>query len=229
MRKRGFTLIELLVVIAIIAILAAILFPVFARAREKARMASCQSNLKQIGVAVMMYVQDYDERFTHGWPSPSWSSYIHRYNPYIKNMQLWECPSQDGSTACSCGYPGGTGDAQYITANYGFNPYMTRNWYADMNGKKIASIASPAEVILCGDMRRSWIHFSAWCRGDGNGSRACDPGIANIHNEFGNFAFMDGHVKAEKVPASVPNTPNNGDPWLRKWDPDNQWWDTSGS
>ena len=65
--RRGFTLIELLVVIAIIAILAAILFPVFAKAREKARSASCESNLKQISLAVLMYAQDYDEKFPRDW------------------------------------------------------------------------------------------------------------------------------------------------------------------
>src|ERR1700704_2940490 len=77
--RRGFTLIELLVVIAIIAILAAILFPVFAQAREKARQASCTSNLKQAGLAMMMYIQDYDEQY----PSGS------RYNPNTNNTLAW--------------------------------------------------------------------------------------------------------------------------------------------
>ncbi|NCO34708.1 MAG: hypothetical protein AUJ92_03015 [Armatimonadetes bacterium CG2_30_59_28] len=110
--KRGFTLIELLVVIAIIAILAAILFPVFARAREKARTSSCQANLKQIGLSVLMYVQDYDERFPiSGYQNQSgqtgvacmngateggcanvwhWSEAI---QAYLKNRQLMLCPS----------------------------------------------------------------------------------------------------------------------------------------
>lgn len=96
MRKRsGFTLIELLVVIAIIAILAAILFPVFAKAREKARQASCQSNLKQLGLAFAMYVSDYDERWPqHSRPNStannaiefSWSGWIsNALIPYTKN------------------------------------------------------------------------------------------------------------------------------------------------
>src|SRR4028119_1048011 len=96
-RKKGFTLIELLVVIAIIAILAAILFPVFARARENARRASCQSNLKQIGLGLMQYTQDYDEKYplfneNPGGPGnnsparPNWTQII---QPYIKSTQLF--------------------------------------------------------------------------------------------------------------------------------------------
>src|SRR5687768_14554366 len=112
--SKGFTLIELLVVIAIIAILAAILFPVFSRARESARRASCQSNLKQIGLGFAQYSQDYDERF----PAPMWSqsngyidgagaegraysgnwhgypvSWIDMIYPYVKNNQIFVCPS----------------------------------------------------------------------------------------------------------------------------------------
>ena len=98
--KKGFTLIELLVVIAIIAILAAILFPVFARAREKARQTSCLSNLKEIALAFKMYVSDYDERTPPGgeWtdasgnePGPAYWQL--RIEPYLKNTQILECPS----------------------------------------------------------------------------------------------------------------------------------------
>src|SRR5437764_9352498 len=94
--RRAFTLIELLVVIAIIAILAAILFPVFAQAREKARQASCQSNLKQYTAATLMYVQDYDERF----PMNSYlagscvETFYLAVDPYVKNPQVPQCPSE---------------------------------------------------------------------------------------------------------------------------------------
>ena len=93
---RGFTLIELLVVIAIIAILAAILFPVFARARENARRSSCQSNLKQIGLGIMQYTQDYDERFL---PNQDLSkiTFASTLQPYIKSTQIFICPSAPGS------------------------------------------------------------------------------------------------------------------------------------
>src|SRR5436190_15533824 len=96
MRRNGFTLIELLVVIAIIAILAAILFPVFAQARDKARQATCLSNLKQLGNAQMMYTQDYDETYPkayHALPDGSdWAWYL-EIQPYAKNTSIFRCPS----------------------------------------------------------------------------------------------------------------------------------------
>ena len=124
--RRGFTLIELLVVIAIIAILAAILFPVFARAREKARQASCLSNLKQLGLATAMYVQDYDERFgrhCHCCPEPNnHPCKLAAIYPYVKNTQLYACPSFGRAATMSGQTPsrGGT-PFQVIPRSYGFN------------------------------------------------------------------------------------------------------------
>jgi len=92
-RRSGFTLIELLVVIAIIALLAAILFPVFARARENARRASCESNLKQIGISMMQYLQDYDEYYpiTINSAGVTWITVL---QPYAKSVQVFGCPSE---------------------------------------------------------------------------------------------------------------------------------------
>ena len=134
MRRNGFTLIELLVVIAIIAILAAILFPVFARARENARKSACQSNLKQIGLACGMYSQDYDGRLPRnctsfsltGCLAPGWD-WMEVTQPYVKNWGVYTCPSVDayisgctyaiprsfegrrGGYACNAGRPGELG------------------------------------------------------------------------------------------------------------------------
>ncbi|MGB9877440.1 MAG: DUF1559 domain-containing protein [bacterium] len=98
MKRKGFTLIELLVVIAIIAILAAILFPVFSRAREKARQAACISNMKQVGLALMMYVQDWDETYPYLTACPAHSNPVTDLpqgllHPYVKNAAVWDCPS----------------------------------------------------------------------------------------------------------------------------------------
>ena len=120
-RRKAFTLIELLVVIVIISILSAILFPVFARARENARRTSCMSNLKQISIGVMMYTQDYDETFMIRYQDPNDNSLYDRFagekawsvllQPYIKSTQLFKCPSQTLWPASSSS--GGAGYSDY--------------------------------------------------------------------------------------------------------------------
>ena len=110
--KKGFTLIELLVVIAIIALLAAILFPVFGRARENARRSSCQSNRKQIGLGVLQYVQDYDERYPltfvrYSAGTENYQNYTNdtgwawNLQPYVNSTQIFQCPSETNPPAAS--------------------------------------------------------------------------------------------------------------------------------
>ena len=147
MRKRSaFTLIELLVVIAIIAILAAILFPVFAQAREKARATSCLSNMKQLGLAHLMYAQDYDERLATSWAKGFPGDWNFNIQPYIKSLKILQCPSYSvsmGAVAGPCGTDGpygqwflNPGDRDNPTGEpnlwgYGFNNGL--NW-TDGNG-----------------------------------------------------------------------------------------------
>jgi len=157
--SRGFTLIELLVVIAIIAILAAILFPVFARARENARRSSCQSNLKQIGLGLLQYVQDFDEMMPAGaystTPATKWMDVIH---PYTKSTQIFTCPSDSaglpfqfpsgstsnfGSYAINAAYPRTGDNANSPTSDVGgATPVMVSN----------AQIATPATTMWIADV-----------------------------------------------------------------------------
>src|SRR5688500_10748091 len=151
--RRAFTLIELLVVIAIIAILAAILFPVFAQARESARKASCQSNLKQLGSAFMMYIQDYDERYPFGGWLPNslgtweWQNTI---APYVKNKGVYRCPSSSELDE----------DPGNPTAwHWNRNPvsYMYNNFFGiERNPLNQAAVSAPADCVLASDGHSDW-------------------------------------------------------------------------
>ncbi len=145
MRQKGFTLIELLVVIAIIAILAAILFPVFARAREKARAAACLSNCKQIGLALMMYAGDYDERLpcglvgTGGGNNPWWGiGWAGQTNPYLKSVGILKCPNDTNNPTVANG-------VQQYPISYAVN-YRTV-FYATPTLKSVADTILVTEAI----------------------------------------------------------------------------------
>ena len=188
--RAGFTLIELLVVIAIIAILAAILFPVFAKAREKARQSSCQSNEKQIGLAFLQYVSDYDQT----WPAMFWtaatgwqpnygatlSSYWYgEVVPYAKNAQVFLCPSATNKSFCS----------------YIYNQWLDRN--------TDANITTPAQYVILADSYNDgiWALDGAtmavtgppWGGTNPDGSNASR--LTDRHNSGCNFVYCDGHVK----------------------------------
>jgi prepilin-type N-terminal cleavage/methylation domain-containing protein/prepilin-type processing-associated H-X9-DG protein len=197
MGRRAFTLIELLVVIAIIAILAAILFPVFARAREKARTASCASNVKQIALGGLMYSQDYDE-VVAGWNFGARGSSCaggfragcwpeHAIYPYVKNHQLFQCPSRrfTGRTTCGNWYP--ESNAMNLNSSYGWNCRGLGGF-----GTWAAQIQRPAELFWIADGGNPWRPWTRSPEGCGAGytSDATEP-----HNEGRNIAYCDGHVK----------------------------------
>ncbi len=230
-RPSGFTLIELLVVIAIIAILAAILFPVFAQAREKARQATCLSNTKQMTLGVLQYVQDYDERlplsmfydgaaWTVGSTStpadvfghtPTRDSYwSNSIAPYIKNYQIYNCPSAARDRSDVTGVT--------LAAAKGYTFSVTYNGY--LNQWPLAGSPSPAYVIVFSEgmgkatMPRYANSFPLMLNGNGDGEPLfiTDDGGAHCAGAFGynfnsdttwwthsnhgsNYAYLDGHSK----------------------------------
>jgi prepilin-type N-terminal cleavage/methylation domain-containing protein/prepilin-type processing-associated H-X9-DG protein len=231
-QRQGFTLIELLVVIAIIAILAAILFPVFAKAREKARSISCLSNEKQIGLGFMQYIQDYDEKLPAAWdnnrqPATNWG--IETF-AYVKSLGLFKCPSNSlasqaglmscdgfnhGSTVNTGNWSCGPNDPQ-IPAGYAMNSDL-----GYLNGGQtnygpyhaIAGINEPASKVLIAETSTyvPMTHWPDWftCGGSACTSVAAAQSQSSYyatgfagHTGMMNVVYCDGHAKAMQ-PANI--------------------------
>jgi prepilin-type N-terminal cleavage/methylation domain-containing protein/prepilin-type processing-associated H-X9-DG protein len=207
-RRPAFTLIELLVVIAIIAILAAILFPVFAQARENARKSSCLSNMKQVGLSLQMYADDHDETFP---PSPDSAvnfgdpvslsrmpNFLGSLLPYTKNRQIFHCPSAVYNVpwAPTLQKPNELSDTNYL----GNGVVM---------GRSMAVVDQPADIIYLQEhtWRVSNAHLRPASLDKGKTYLAwhyvspTGEGYSNVHSGGGNLVFVDGHAKYRKYTA----------------------------
>jgi len=232
-KRRGFTLIELLVVIAIIAILAAILFTVFAQARDKARMTTCISNMRQLGSAFMMYTQDYDETFpyirfhgngaTKGLYTITWKNVI---RPYVKSLDVFACPSNPFSRTIP-GMPGTAGNTtpgmnaegwevepeQRMPISYSMNSCAS-TWYpadtkeGQTSGPlRMAQVPRAADTILVAEQMTIWPDThpaQLWSQ--------CYAIFAHPTGKMGVFIFHDGHAKPKKWLSTL--YPVNENAWM---------------
>lgn len=245
--KSGFTLIELLVVIAIIAILAAILFPVFAQAREKARTASCSSNARQLGLAILMYNQDYDERFPFaGWrPNDEGTGdWQNTTAPYIKNKGIFRCASSTDDDE-------DPSNPQAWSWNRNPVSYLMNNMLAqDRHPKNLAGVKAPADTWMIMDGHSDWGCPNNVCVGvdwmgrpktvwlmedttfGSDGSlvtgwlswQGFTWGLPR-HNGGGNICYADGHVKYAKFAPSTDMTVDAGNNLYIKPTSDTGWFE----
>lgn len=221
--RRGFTLIELLVVVAIIALLAAILFPVFGRARENARRSGCQNNLKQIGLGIMQYTQDFDERMpnqvwglttssqgadiadyssgstsVNGTPTATGRNWIVMVEPYVKSWAVYRCPSAVDITGAGGYNPSGNSNTAY---------FMNGVAMQDVTGgvsqaRTLASMQDPSSLILVHENRLAYSHvfIRPWyittpTAGWYEAMYGATNDTGKVHFNGGNLLFCDGHVK----------------------------------
>jgi prepilin-type N-terminal cleavage/methylation domain-containing protein/prepilin-type processing-associated H-X9-DG protein len=203
--KRGFTLIELLVVIAIIAILAAILFPVFAQAREAARKTSCASNLKQLNMSFLQYVADYDDTFPKDNASNVSNGWAERVEPYIKNVGVLQCPSELNKT---------------VTTNPGVVNYTDYAYNRELAAtpENLASCLQVTNTILvtegiagtAGSRTGGCDYSNTGGGGTGAGclpsNRAKLPVATSRHSGGLNLGYVDGHVKWTKFDVGASST-----------------------
>lgn len=221
--RNGFTLIEILVVIAIISILAAILFPVFARARENARRASCQSNLKQIGLGLLQYIGDYDETLPHSFhgsfgdstpagTTPDNYKWMDAIYPYVKSEALFNCPSDSATNRYR--FRDGFNYGSY-GLNGAYGAVLTDNQTPPRSGNgllvRMSAVVVPAATVWVTDNNNSPSDSNP---GGSQGfywpSAAENPSVTtstprqlqNIverHLDTTNVLYCDGHVKAHKL------------------------------
>jgi len=191
--KRAFTLIELLVVIAIISIIAAILFPVFAQAREKARQITCTSNEKQLSLGVLMYAQDNDETLPPVATPGNMMLWNDIINPYVKNTRVRVCPSDPGPNP---------------TNSYGLNEmgFVDLKDDANAQAKSLAMFSRPADTVMLGelgtgdDLKTELDNAFKLVVPDGALNDAPDDARPSArHFNRANLAFMDGHVKSKRL------------------------------
>lgn len=207
-KRKAFTLIELLVTIAIIAILAAILFPVFARARENARRANCMSNEKQQALGLLMYAQDYDGRLMTSWsytPALPWHTLL---QPYVRSYQIFRCPDVRTFSLNPATYE----DSQYYTtyALPGFATTTTVKCIYSQAGTFLDSISEPARTWMIVEscyqspantnyVNSGYGYPMANLKDVPSGTSPGDGGAYftsyAIHSDGSNVAFADGHVK----------------------------------
>lgn len=233
LKQRGFTLIELLVTIAIIGILAAFMFPAFSRARENARRTTCQSNLKQIGIGLMQYSQDYDEKLIGVGNVLRWAN---RVEPYVKSMRVYDCPSFTGQGfSLDTSSSGAANNPMSYTINETYwqagagnkspnatppvsqaNPMLTGGAYTI----SLSQIQSAATTLWVSDAMGSTADACFYWETDSNPTLIGAPKQLGLDSANGdvpverhldtcNVLFTDGHVKAMKLTSLMQRSATN--------------------